>query len=275
MLAVLVAMAAGCGGSTPDRSPVVLAVTTSTQDSGLLDALVPAFERRSGLTVKPIAVGSGQALAMAARGEVDVVLAHSPVAERRLMGSGEARSRRPVMRNEFVLVGPAADPAGVRGADVPSALRRIARHGATFVSRGDDSGTHASELAAWKRAGVAPRPPWHQETGQGQGATLQVAAERGGYALTDTATYLTSGVASALPVVVADGVGLHNPYHVIDMTRRAGPRVNAEGGRKLADWLVSAEAQTIIGDFGREEFGRPLFVPDAPGSQRARDERGS
>lgn len=261
--AALLALAAGGCGSTDDPAPVVLAVTTSTEDSGLVEVLAPAFERRTGRSVKSIVLGSGQALRLARRGEVDVVLAHSPSAERRLMASGVAGRRRLVMRNDFVLVGPSTDPAEIRGLGVLPALRRIAGREERFASRGDDSGTHVFELGLWKRAGVEPAAPWRLETGQGQSATLQVAAERAAYALTDRGTYLASGVARDLPVVVDGGVALHNPYHVIDMTEKAGSRVDAAGGRAFADWLVSVEAQRIIADFGRGRFGRSLFVPMA------------
>lgn len=255
--------ATGCGAESDERA-VVLAATTSTQDSGLLDVLVPAFESDTGWQVKTIALGSGQSIALGRRGEADVVLAHSPAAERELMASGVAGHRRPVMANDFVLVGPRADPAGVAGRAPDDALSRIARAGAPFVSRGDDSGTHRFELALWDRAGVAPRPPWYQETGQGQGATLRVAAERDGYALTDRATYLATSADDDLAVMVGGGPGMENPYHVIDITARAGSRVNAAGGAAFADWLAGPRGQALIGSFGREEHGRALFEPHAP-----------
>lgn len=259
-----------CGSSEDDRRPVILAATTSTQDSGLLDVLVPAFESESGWEVRTIAVGSGQALALGRRGEADVVLAHSPAAERGLMADGAARARRLVMVNDFVLVGPRADPAGAAGRPPAEALAAIARERAPFVSRGDESGTHAFELALWKRAGVRPRGSWYQETGQGQSATLRVAAERGGYALTDRATYLATRADEELAVIAAGGRAMANPYHVIDVTDRAGARVNAAGARALADWLVGPRAQALIGAFGRREHGRPLFQPRAvPGRDRA------
>jgi len=260
-IAAAVLLLGGCAGGGAGSAPVVFAVTTSTQDTGLLDALIPAFEEDTGISARSVAVGSGQALAMARRGEVDVVLAHSPAAERRLMESGVAGRRRPVMHNRFVLVGPVRDPAGIRGMRLVPALREIGERAAPFVSRGDDSGTHVFERSAWRRAGVEPAARWYQETGQGQSATLQVAAERGAYAITDDATYLTAGVARALPVVVDEGKGLTNPYHVIELTDEAGGRVNAEGGRELADWLVSSRAQRIIADYGRAEHGRSLFEP--------------
>ncbi len=256
----LIVAATGCGGE-PEKRAVVLAATTSTQDSGLLDVLVPAFEADTGRRVKTIALGSGQSIALGRRGEADVVLAHSPAAERELMASGVAGRRRPVMANDFVLVGPRADPAGVSGRAPREALSRIARARAPFVSRGDESGTHVFERALWQRAGIAPRPPWYQETGQGQSATLRVAAERDGYALTDRATYLATSADDALAVMVDGGPGMENPYHVIDITTRAGSRVNEAGGAAFAEWLAGPRGQALIGSFGREEHGRPLFEP--------------
>lgn len=266
-LAVCVALlAVACGTVGEGRRPVILAATTSTQDSGLLDVLVPAFESDTGWPVRTIAVGSGQAIALGRRGEADVVLAHSPAAERVLMRDGVARARRLVMVNDFVLVGPRADPARVAGASPSDALAAIARRRAPFVSRGDESGTHVFERELWARAGVRPRAPWYQETGQGQSATLRVAAERGGYALSDRATYLATGADQELRIVVEGGRELANPYHVIDLTRRAGDRVNAAGARALSDWLVGPRAQALIGAFGRSQHGRALFEPASASS---------
>ncbi|CAA9466990.1 MAG: Tungstate ABC transporter, substrate-binding protein, partial [uncultured Solirubrobacteraceae bacterium] len=201
LLALCACVLAACGGSDGARRPVILAATTSTQDSGLLDVLVPAFEADSGWRVRTVALGSGQAIALGRRGEADVVLAHSPAAERALMASGVAGDRRLVMVNDFVLVGPPGDPARAAGDSAPAALAAIARRRAPFVSRGDESGTHVFELGLWKRAEVAPRPPWYQETGQGQSATLRLAAERGAYALSDRATYLATGADEDLRVI--------------------------------------------------------------------------
>ena len=254
---------AACGPAGDDRRPVILAATTSTQDSGLLDVLVPAFEADTGWSVRTVALGSGQSLRLGRRGEADVVLAHSPAAELALMATGGARARRLVMVNEFVLVGPRDDPARAAGRPAPEALAAIARHRSPFVSRGDQSGTHVFERELWRRARVRPRAPWYQETGQGQSATLRVAIERDGYALSDRATYLATGAGDALRVLVDGGAGMANPYHVIDLTRRAGTRVNESGARALADWLVRPRAQALIGDYGRRRHGRPLFEPAA------------
>lgn len=258
-LALLVLALAGCGGDG-ERS-LVLATTTSTQDSGLLDELVPAFERKSGLQVKTIAVGSGEAIEMGERGEADVLLVHSPAAEQQLMATGNAGQRRLVMHNDFVIVGPAGDPAHIAGKSPVEAFRAIAAHGSRFISRGDDSGTQKAELAFWDEAGVEPAGDWYVETGQGMGATLRVADERRGYTLADRGTYLTQP--GALKVLVEDDPELLNVYHVIDMTAKAGDRVNTGGARTFANWIVSAPVQSEIGAFGRERFGRALFTPDA------------
>ncbi len=257
-LLALSLLVAGCGGE--ERS-LILATTTSTQDSGLLDELIPAFEADSGADVKTIAVGSGEAIELAARGEADAVLAHSPAAEEELMAGGRAGGRRLVMHNDFVIVGPADDPAGIRGATPDEAFRQLAGGAAPFISRGDDSGTHAAELRHWEDAGVAPPAGAYVETGQGMGATLRVADERQGYTLADRGTYLSQP--GSLEVLVEGDASLLNVYHVIDMTDRAGDRVNAEDAKAFADWIVSPEAQERIGGFGVERYGTALFTPDA------------
>jgi tungstate transport system substrate-binding protein len=263
--AAAAACLAGCGDDDAGsaREPVILATTTSTQDSGLLDVLIPAVERDSGHQVKTIAVGSGEAIEMGARGEADVVLAHSPAAEEELMADGKGGSRRTVMHNDFVVVGPAADPAGVRGDDIVDALDGIAEARAPFISRGDDSGTHVFELGLWEQAGRTPEGAWYQESGQGMGATLQIANDKDAYTISDRGTYLSTDSARDLEVVVEGGRDLLNVYHVIDIAPAAGERVNAEGGKALADWLVAPAAQEEIATFGEDEFGEPLFVPDA------------
>ena len=267
LLALVAVAAAGCGsnGDTAgsDAKPVILATTTSTQDSGLLDVLVPAFEKESGLTVKTVAVGSGQAIEMGARGEADVVLSHSPAAEEKMMADGKGRNRRIVMHNDFVIVGPASDPAHVRGASATTAMSRIARAKAPFISRGDDSGTNALELKLWEKAGVTPKGSWYQESGQGMGATLQIAADKDAYTISDRGTYLATDSARDLKLLVEGDPALLNVYHVIEIPAGNGPRVNTKGGNAFADWIVSAPAQKMIGAFGVEKFGQPLFTPDA------------
>jgi tungstate transport system substrate-binding protein len=272
LAALAVIALAGCGDdddTTASTTPasgrdLILATTTSTQDSGLLDELVPAFERETGYKVKTVAVGSGAAIELGERGEADVVLAHSPKDEEALMATGKAGERRIVMHNDFVIVGPPGDPAGIKGRAPPDALKRIAAAQAPFISRGDDSGTHNLELKLWEQAGRKPGGPGYAETGQGMGPTLRVADERGGYTLTDRGTYLAQRKnLDGLVVLVEGDPGLLNVYHVIDMTKRAGDRVNAAGAAAFAQWITSPAAQRLIGRFGRAEFGRPLFVPDA------------
>lgn len=262
-------VAAPCRPMPPlaaQSSVVILATTTSTRDAGLLDSLLPLFERQSGYTVKVIAVGSGQALAMGRRGDADVVLAHAPEAERLLVDSGFFVRRRLVMHNDFLLVGPAADPAGLRGmTDAVAAFRRIAERHATFVSRGDQSGTHQREQQLWKRAGVAQPAPggWYIESGQGMGATLQLADEKDAYTLTDRATFLAWGDKLHL-VPLAEGDSLfYNVYHVLELNPRNASRINLAGGAALAAFFVAPATQALIADFGKARFGRSLFVPDA------------
>jgi tungstate transport system substrate-binding protein len=264
--ALAVLLLAGCGGAAPAAGPsaersLILATTTSTQDSGLLDDLLPLFTADTGWVAKPIAVGSGQAIEMGRRGEADVLLVHSPAAEEAFVAEGSAGRRLLVMHNDFVLLGPESDPAGVRGLPVTDAMARIASSGAGFVSRGDDSGTHAREKTLWEAAAVTPGGDWYQQTGQGMGATLRVAAERGGYTLADRATYLSQP--DGLSVLVEGDPGLLNVYHVIEMTTRAGDRVQPEAAAVFADWITGPAAQQRIGEFGRAEYGQPLFVPDA------------
>lgn len=220
---------------------------------------MPAFRRADPrFRVRAIAVGSGEALRLGARGDADVLLVHSPRAEEEFMAAGFGESRRHVMSNDFVLVGPPDDPAEVRGlGDAAAALRRIAEARAPFVSRGDESGTHAKERELWAAAGIAPAGPWYLEAGQGMGAVLVLANERGAYTLSDRGTYLTLRDQLRLTVLVEGDDRLKNEYSVIVVAGAA----NAEGARAFADWLISEEAQRLIGAFGVERYGRPLFVP--------------
>jgi tungstate transport system substrate-binding protein len=243
---------------------VILATTTSTQDSGLLDVLVPIFEKESGFQVKTISVGSGQAMKMGEKGEADVLLVHSPDAEKKFMSEGFGNSRRLVMHNDFVIVGPAADPARIKGATAADALKRIASAGAVFASRGDNSGTHAKEKGLWKAAALNPDGhKWYQQTGLGMGQTLNVAAEKKGYTLTDRATYLSLKKGLGLEILVEGDGKLLNIYHVIELNTVKWPKVNAQGGKAFSDFMVTKKAQEIIGRFGVDKFGAPLFFPDA------------
>jgi tungstate transport system substrate-binding protein len=277
VLAVLgMLAAAACGGAAagPAATPaagdagrpggsLILATTTSTQDSGLLDVLVPLFEAETGTRVKVIAVGSGAALEMGRRGDADAVLSHAPEAEAPLAASGDLVEGRRVMHNDFVIAGPPSDPAGVRGAgSIGEAMRRIAAAG-TFVSRGDNSGTHAKELALWQAAGLDPAAVRREETGQGMGATLNIADQRRAYTLTDRATYLALRGRLELTVLFAGDAALQNVYHVYVVNPEKHPGVKAAQARAWAAFLVSEEAQRVIAAFGRDRYGEPLFFADA------------
>lgn len=244
---------------------IILATTTSTQDSGLLDVLIPLFERQTGYFVKVIAVGSGQAIAMGEKGEADVLLVHAPDAEKKFMEAGYGVNHRLVMHNDFMIVGPRQDPAGIRGiSSAHQALERIYQTQSLFVSRGDYSGTHRREQDLWKAIGRDPRGQrWYQETGLGMGQTLNVAAEKKGYTLVDRGTYLPLKKWVGLENLVEGDAVLLNIYHVIEVNSAKWPKVNAAGARAFADFMVSKPAQDIIQTFGVNLYGVPCFFPDA------------
>ncbi len=243
---------------------VILATTTSTQDSGLLDVLVPMFERQTGYVVKTISVGTGQALALGGRGEADVVLVHAPEAERKYVAEGTLVNRRLVMHNDFIIVGPEADPAQVRGLKrAIDAFRRIAEARAAFVSRGDNSGTNILEMRLWKQAGIEPSGDWYLQAGQGMGQTLGIASEKRAYTLTDRGTLLALVKRVQLAILVEKDPPLLNIYSVMEVNPSRFPKVNATGGKVFADFMVSPGAQAVIKSFGVERFGEPLFFPDA------------
>ena len=265
ILLVLVAFVAlSCSDSEPENPEVILATTTSTYDSGLLDVLILDFEEGTGYQVKPIAVGTGKALAMGERGEADVLLVHAPSAEKELLDSGAVVTRTLVMHNFFSIVGPASDPAGIKGmASAAEALKRIANQESLFMSRGDDSGTHKMEKSLWAQAGVESSGAWYQEVGQGMGATLGIASEKSGYTLTDRGTYLSLKTNLQLePMVDTDSV-LLNIYSVLLVNADKYPKVNEAGAKAFADFLVASDTQDQIGEFGVDKFGEPLFIPDA------------
>ena len=243
---------------------VILSTTTSTQDSGLLDVLVPLFEKKTGHSVKTISVGTGQALALAAKGEADVTVAHAPSLEKKYIAAGKLLNRRLVMYNDFVIVGPADDPAKVKSARRSvEALKLVVVSGARFISRGDNSGTHNLEKSLWKMAGIDPKGAWYLESGQGMGATLRIANDRNAYTLIDRATYLAFQKRLALTVLLEGDKPLLNIYSVMEVNAANGPRVNNTGGKAFADFMVSPKTQTVIKSFGLEKYGQPLFVPIA------------
>ena len=264
-LALITVMALPAFAAGSAQKNLILATTTSMQDSGLLDVLIPVFEKKTGYFVKTIAVGSGQAMAMGQKGEADVLLVHSPEAEKKFMAGGYGVNRLIVMHKDFVVVGAPEDPAGIKGIKgTPDAFKKIAAVGALFLSRGDNSGTDAKEKGVWKAAGINPAgQKFYQQTGLGMGQTLNVAAEKKGYTLADRGTYLSMKKNLGLEILKEGDPILLNVYHVIQVNPAKWPKVNAEGAKAFSGFMVSAETQAIIKTFGVEKFGGALFFPDA------------
>ena len=256
---------AGCGSDEPEASAspsgsMILATTTSTQDSGLLDEILPLFDKKSECVVKTVAVGSGQAIEMGVKGDADVLLVHSPEDEEQFMADGHGSSREAVMHNDFVVVGPPDDPAGVADAgDAAEAMSRIADEKAPFASRGDDSGTHTKELSIWEKAGIEPKGSWYIETGQGMGETLTVADQKQAYTLSDRATFLATKSLEA-DIAFEGSDDLLNNYHVIVVDHEG---TNTGCAEEFSSWILDKPVQDTIAKFGVEEYGEPLFAPDA------------
>lgn len=251
--------------ATKASGALILATTTSTQDSGLLDVLVPMFEKESGYTVRTVAVGSGQAIEQASRGDADVVLVHSPDAEKKMIDAGDGIERTLVMHNDFIIVGPKDDPAGLKAIKITNdAMTAISTKQASFISRGDNSGTNALELKLWKAINVAPKgQAWYSESGQGMGATLQIANQKNAYTISDRATYLAQKANLDLDIVFQGDKALLNVYHVIVVNPAKHDKVNVIGARAFALFMVRADVQKVIGDFGKDTAGEALFFPDA------------
>lgn len=276
MIGVLLNVA--CGGETAVSSPqtssqtLILATTTSTDDSGLLDAILPQFEAQTGIQVQVIAVGTGQALALGENGDADVLLVHARSKEDAFMAAGHGVRREDVMYNDFVIVGPAADPARIQGqSSAADAFAQIAQAQAPFVSRGDDSGTHTKELKIWDSAGVTPEGAWYIAAGQGMGAVLTMAEELQAYTLSDRATYLSRTLNGlSLQIMVEGDPILFNPYGVIAVNPDKGGQIHNDLANQFIDWLISVPTQELIAQFGVAEFGSPLFTPDSQ-PWRARD----
>ena len=259
-----------CAPDAPTESPapanptLILATTTSTQDSGLLDVLIPLFETESGYTVQTVAVGSGQAMKMGEEGNADVLLVHAPASELSFMENGFGKDRALVMHNDFIIVGPTADPAEIKGKPVIEALKLISAGSRTFISRGDDSGTHKAELNLWKKAELEPSgQTWYLESGQGMGATLTIASEKSAYTLTDRATYLANQANLQLEILVEGDKALLNVYHVISVNSDKWPKVNYAGALAFIRFMTASSTQKVIGQFGVDKYGQPLFYPDA------------
>ena len=251
--------------TVPVNSTLILATTTSTQDSGLLDVLVPLFEDQTGYTVQTVAVGTGAALKMAEEGNADVLLVHAPASEKALMDAGWGKDRYLVMHNDFVIVGPADDPAGIKGtATAGEAFQMIADAGANFVTRGDDSGTNKMEISLWGKTTANPSgKEWYFDSGQGMGATLTITSEKQAYTLTDRATYLANKANLGLEILVEGDPALLNVYHVITVNPEKWPKSNYDGAMAFARFMTDSATQDVIGQFGLDKFGQPLFFPDA------------
>lgn len=245
----------------PAPTEMILATTTSTQDSGLLDVIIPMFEKENNVKVKTIAVGTGQALEMGTKGEADALLVHAPAAEKAVVDAGDAINYKRVMYNDFVLVGPKENPADVSGQDIKAAFKKIADTKGVFISRGDDSGTHKKELSIWQADTIKPEGEWYVSTGQGMGQTLQVAAEKKGYVLTDRATWLAQEKnLDTLKIVVEGGQDLMNIYHVMQVNPEKHNMVNSKDGEKFVKFMVDKKTQEVIENFGKKEYGKSLFI---------------
>jgi tungstate transport system substrate-binding protein len=274
ILLIFILSIVGCAQQQPQQQAppaaeqtkdVILATTTSTQDSGLLDVLVPEFEKKTGYVVKTVAVGTGAAITMGQKGEADVLLTHAPSQEKPIVDNGEAINYQLVMHNDFIIVGPESDPAQIKGtATAAEAFKKINEKGALFISRGDNSGTHTMEKNLWKAAGITPTvSDKYQETGQGMGQTLTVAQQKEGYTLTDRATYLAQKKNLSLAILVEGEKALLNIYHVMQVNPEKFPKVNAAGAKAFVEFMIAPDTQKIISEFKVAEYGQPLFYADA------------
>lgn len=263
--AALVLLGVSVTASHAEESYIIVQSTTSTQNSGLLDHILPGFEAETGIDVRVVAVGTGQAIRNAKNGDGDVLLVHAKPAEQAFVAEGWGVERFDVMYNDFVLVGPVADPVGIGGGqDIVAALKAIAQVEAVFVSRGDDSGTHKAELRHWETAGIEVQEAsgrWYRETGSGMGATLNIAAGMGAYTLTDRATWVAFGNKAGMDVLVEGDTRLFNQYGVILVNPEKYPSVRAEAGQRFIDWLVGEDGQAAIGSYSLD--GQQLFFPNA------------
>lgn len=274
LLVSLISFTASCSNGTPKPAnpEIIMASTTSTRDSGLMDVLIPIFEKQTGYTVKPIYVGSGAAMTMGQQGNADVLLVHSPAAEVKFMDGGYGINRKLVMHNDFIIVGPPSDPAGIKNmTSAVDALKKISDAQINFYSRGDNSGTDALEKALWKKVGISvadnstANPKWYLEGGTGTGMLdlLRIASEKNGYTITDRATYVANQKILSLDILVQGDPALLNIYHVIQINPAKFPNVNAVGAKAFSDFMLSKSTQDAIKKYGVDKYGQELFFPDA------------
>lgn len=257
------ALVTGCA-ERKALSKIILATTTSTQDTGLLDELIPKFEKEKNIRVSVIAVGSGEAIAMGTRGDADVLLVHSPEEEKMFVKQGYGVNRRAVMQNDFVIVGLGKDPAKIKGLkNAAEAFKRIAERKATFITRGDESGTYKKEMSIWKQAGISPAGEWYINAGQGMGETARIASEKGAYTIIDRGTYLSLKKSLKLVILVEGAKDLVNPYSVIAVNPKKFSRVRYQEAMEFINWITSPGVQEMIGEFGKDKYGQALFKPTA------------
>lgn len=256
----------GCGHKDTGGDSIILSTTTSTEDSGLLDYLLPKFKEESGIDVKVIAVGTGKALQMGKDGEADILLVHAKESEEEFVAEGHGLERRDVMYNDFILVGPGEDPLNLKSEhpnNILEGLKALAETETEFVSRGDDSGTHKKELSIWKEAGIDPEGNWYISAGSGMGDVLKIADEKRAYTITDRGTYLSMKDNLDLEIIIEGDENLFNQYGIIPVNPDKSDKINIEGAKKFMEWILSDKVQELIGEFGVEEYGMPLFIPNA------------
>jgi tungstate transport system substrate-binding protein len=277
VLIMVLTMFAGCSSQKPADEPeqegpaeiigkIILATTTSTQDSGLLDEILPDFTYKTGYEVDVVAVGSGEAMKMGENGEADVLLVHSPAAEKAFVEAGHGPERFDVMYNDFIILGPKDDPAGIKAAapdNAQAAFQKIYDDQVTFVSRADESGTHKKELSIWEKLGLTPSGDWYVESGKGMGDVITMTNEMLGYTLSDRATWLNMSEGTDLQIITEGDKDLYNQYGVIVVNPEKNEMINAEGALAFQNWILSDETQALIGQYGTEKYGQPLFTPNA------------
>lgn len=269
LFTVMMFILVGCQ-KEPEKKEIILATTTSTKDSGLLDFILPDFEKKTGYKVNVVSVGSGEAMKMGENGEADVLLVHSPAAEKEFVANGHADKdgRKDVMYNDFVLIGPKNDPAKIKDKNNNNAIaafQQLNDTKSTFISRSDDSGTHKKELSVWKKANLTPQGDWYVKAGAGMGAVLQMTNEKLAYTLSDRATWLSSQLDNDLQIVCENDESgiLYNQYGVICVNPDKNDQINAKGAKEFQNWILSKETQEMISQYGVEEYGKALFTPNA------------
>jgi tungstate transport system substrate-binding protein len=259
---IYLAATVGCKSSPEQDNTLVLATTTSARDSGLLDAILPSFENKTGIEVEVIAVGTGQALKLGRRGDADVLLTHAPAAENKFIADGYADQRHIIMSNDFLLAGPESDPASIKNTPhIAEAMQKMVEKELSFISRGDQSGTHLREQQAWRDCGISPDGAWYIEAGSGMSATLRMASEMQAHTLCDRGTFLAQRANLDLEILCQHDPNMKNEYAAMIISQAKHPHVNFRAAQQFVDFLTSPDIQEVIGKFGIAQYGTPLFVP--------------